>query len=128
MTHLPRCLPRQAEAGFTLIESLIALAILSITAVSFLRSTEANITRVSAIEARLAAAWAAQNRLTELELGLSPAEGQVPMLGQTVTIAVRQIPTFDPSLLEVEVTASAQDGSASFHLSGLVQTSAGGGS
>jgi hypothetical protein len=50
------------------------------------------------------------------------------MLGQTVTIAVRQIPTLDPSLLDVEVTASAQDGSASFHLSGLVQTSAEGGS
>lgn len=119
---------RHADDGFTLIEALIALAILSITAVSFLRSTEANLTRVSALEARTAAAWAAQNRLTELALGLHPAAGSVQMLGQQFTITVTQTQSPDAALLQTDVTASADDGQATAHLSGLVMTAGGGGS
>ena len=124
MTHLHP----ETEAGFTLIESLIALAILSITAVSFLRSTEANITRVAALEARMAANWAAQNRLTELTLGLSSDVGPVQMLGQPVTVAVRQVAGIDPAVLQVQVSAEAQDGGVRVEVSGLVRASAGGGS
>ncbi len=119
---------RENEAGFTLIEALIALAILSITAVSFLRSTEANIARVRALEARSAATWAAQNRLTERTLGLRPAEGPVHMLGQDFTVAVKDTPADDPAMVQVDVTATAQDGSASVHLSALMLNSDAGGS
>ena len=116
---------RQTEAGFTLIEALIALAILSITAVSFLRSTEANIARVTALEARTAATWAAQNRLTERVMGLQVADGPVQMLGQTFTLAVQEGPAPDPALVQVKVTASSEDASVRVTASGLVMNRAG---
>ena len=49
---------RAPTHGFSLIEALVALAILAITAVSFLRATEANISRVTALETRTAASGA----------------------------------------------------------------------
>ncbi len=118
---------RQTEAGFSLIEAMIALAILAITAVSFLRSTEANITRVGALEARFAATWAAQNWLTDRALGLHPAAGPVQMLGRDVTVVVKETPTSDPTLLQVDVTASVSQGAATVQLSGLVLASGAGG-
>ncbi len=116
---------RQTDAGFTLIEALIALAILSITAVSFLRSTESNIARVTALEARSAATRAAQNRLAERALGLPAPEGPVHMLGWDFAVAVQEVPEPDPALVQVKVTASTPDGSARVTVSGLVMTTAG---
>ena len=119
---------RPAEDGFTLIEALIALAVQSITAVSFLRATEANLTRVRALEVRTAAAWAAQNRLSELALGLHPAAGSVKMLGQQFMLTVTQTQGADAALSRADVTAIADDGQIAAHLSGLVMASGGGGS
>ena len=111
---------RRNDAGFTLIESLIALAVLAITAVSFLRATEANVARVSALEIRAAAAWVAQNRLAELTLRMRPAEGPVPMMGAAFTVAVVAVPTADPGLLQVDITATLAGGGAGAQLTGFV--------
>lgn len=116
---------RQTEAGFTLIEALIALAILSITAVGFLRSTEANIARVAALEARSAATWVAQNRLAERALGLPAPDGPVQMLGWDFAVTVQEVPEPDTALVRVSVTASSQDGAAMVTFSGLAMNVAG---
>ena len=123
MTGRPR-----TDAGFTLIEALIALAVLAITAVSFLRATEANVARVSTLEARTAATWVAQNRLAELTLGLQVADGPVRMLGQDFAVAVAATPTSDPGLVQVDVTVTLADGGTGAQLTGFVLHKAGGGS
>lgn len=104
---------RGAEAGFSLIEALIALAVLAITAVSFLRATEANVARVSALETRAAAGWVAQNRLAELSLGLMGIAGPgiggpdiggpVRQLGQDFAVTLTTTATADPGLLQVDI-------------------------
>lgn len=117
---------RRAEAGFTLIEALIALAVLAITAVSFLRATEANVARVSTLEARTAATWVAQNRLAELTLGLPAADGPVRMMGQDFAVAVATTPTSDPTLVQVDITATPAVGGTGAQLTGFVLRGAGG--
>ena len=119
---------RQTDAGFTLIESLIALAVLAITAVSFLRATEANVARVSALETRAAAGWVAQNRLAELTLGMTPAPGPVAMLGQDFTVTVATVPTADPGLAQLDIAVTRTGGGAGAQLTGFVAQAAGGGS
>lgn len=119
---------RRPETGFTLIEALIALAVLAITAVSFLRATEANVARVSTLEARTSATWVAQNRLAELTLGLSAADGPVRMMGQDFAVAVSPAPTSDPGLLQVDIAVTLADGGTGAQLTGFVLRRAEGGS
>lgn len=51
------------QSGFTLLESLIALAILAIALAAVLRATSASTSHVDALRLRLLADWVAQNRL-----------------------------------------------------------------
>src|SRR5665647_926391 len=51
------------QAGFTLLESLIALAILAIALAAVLHATSASTSHVDALRQRLLADWVAQNRL-----------------------------------------------------------------
>jgi general secretion pathway protein I len=53
------------RAGFTLIEVLIALAIVSIALMAALRASGQGATNVSELRARLLAGWVAENRLAE---------------------------------------------------------------
>jgi general secretion pathway protein I len=96
---------RSDDAGFTLIETLIALAVLSMTAVAMLGAVEAHIGRISALEYRAAAQWAAENHLVELTLGLEP-EAPAPMLGLQFEVLAEQTATEDPNLQRVDITAT----------------------
>ena len=59
------------DAGFTLIEALVAMVVLALGAVSLLAATEGHTARITAITDRTTARWVAENRLTELRLGLA---------------------------------------------------------
>lgn len=52
-----------SQRGFTLLESLVALAILAIALAAVLRATSASTSHVDALRQRLLADWVAQNRL-----------------------------------------------------------------
>ena len=125
MTSAP-IMARAPTNGFSLIEALIALAILAITAVSFLRATEANISRVTALETRTAASWVAQNRLAELTLGMAIPDTPVPMLGRNYTVAVTTTPTADPTLDRIDIVVTAPDDGTGNTLTGFVWTGGGG--
>lgn len=55
--------PRSCQKGFTLLESLIALAILAIALAAVMRATGASTNHVDALRQRLLADWVAENRL-----------------------------------------------------------------
>jgi general secretion pathway protein I len=122
---------RPTDAGFTLIETLVALAILAMSAVSLLGATEAHIARINALETRAAAQWVSENYLAELALGLSPSDDPAPMNGITFTVAATRTATRDPDLEQVEIVArDTVDGRDYGPLTGFVDTAAkqGGGS
>ena len=110
---------RNGEAGFTLIETLVALAVLALSSVAFLGATEAHVARIGALEYRTAALLAAQNYLQEVTLGLEPATTDV-LLGVTFLTRAERLPTADPDLqrLEIAVLAEGQDYA---RLTGFVQ-------
>jgi general secretion pathway protein I len=115
---------RATDAGFTLIETLIALAILAMTAVAMLGATEAHIARIAGLEYRAAAQWAAENYLVELTLGLEP-EAPAPMLGIQFDLQADMTATADPDLQRVDITATdAADGRSYARLTGFILTDA----
>lgn len=54
---------QRLQRGFTLLESLVALAILAIALAAVLRATSASTTHADALRLRLLADWVAQNRI-----------------------------------------------------------------
>ncbi|MDG5487182.1 type II secretion system minor pseudopilin GspI [Sphingomonas sp. BGYR3] len=95
------------QQGFSLIEALVALAVLAIATVGLVRTVETHIDSTRAMERRSAAMWVAENRLAELSLGVAPAgDAPVELLGQQWTVATTRTPTSDPALDKVRIAVS----------------------
>ncbi len=112
---------RQHDAGFTLIETLVALAVLSISAVAILGAVQAHIARIGGLETRAAALWAAENHLAELSLNVQPLVQPAPILGFAFTMDATVTPTADADLSRVDIAAS-QGGVTYARLTGFVDT------
>ena len=97
---------REDEAGFSLIEALVALAVLAIATVGLMRTVESHIDSTRAMERRTTAMWVAENRLAELE-ARAPGREQVEMLGQQWRVAVARRRTDDPEIERVRVEVFA---------------------
>ena len=93
------------EAGFTLIEAMVALVILGIAATGIIRAAEAHVDRLHALERRAAAAWVAENALSEAALGVPTAPEQA-MLGARWTVRTERSGSVDPDLQQVTVQVS----------------------
>ncbi len=110
------------DEGFSLIEALVALAILAIAAVGLTRTVESHIDSTRALERRAAAMWVAENRLAELELGANPGGGerQVEMLGTRWRVAVNRQATDDPEIIRVRIEVFGAEASPLASLDGFV--------
>lgn len=102
---------RAPEAGFTLMEALVAMAVLAVGAVSLLTATEGHAARIGEVIDRTAARWVAEARLAELRLGVEPEPGPVESYGRTWAVTAEIAPTDDPALARATV-AVAPEGAA----------------
>ena len=100
---------RHAQAGFTLMEALVAMAVLALGAVSLLTATEGHAARISAVTDRTLARWVAEQTLTAARLGL-PEETRVSVMGRAFPVEVTQTPTDDPDLSAITVDVMAPTG------------------
>jgi general secretion pathway protein I len=97
---------RACEQGFSLIEALVALAVLAIATVGLMRTVQSHIDSTRGVERRTTAMWVAENRLAELEAGISGASA-VEMLGQQWRISVDRRRTDDPEIARVRIQVFA---------------------
>ncbi len=97
---------RSGEAGFTLIEALVAMAVLAMGAVSLLSATEGHSRRITELSDRVAARWAAEYRLSEARVGLPGTLGSVEVYGIEFDVQVTRRPTNDPDLQAVSVSSA----------------------
>lgn len=99
-------------AGFTLIEALVALVVLALTAVALLGVAEAHVARINGLESRAIAQWVAENRLVELQIGGRTEQGPfTTMLGRDWRVSLSRKATADPELtaLEIRVTEAGTE-------------------
>ncbi|UWQ23145.1 type II secretion system minor pseudopilin GspI [Jannaschia sp. W003] len=116
-----------ADAGFTLIESLVALAVLAVGATTLLAAAEAHVGTIRGLEDRAAARWVAENHLAALRLGLDP-EPAARMMGADWTVAAEERPTADPAiamvLVRVAPVGGPGDGATAALLTGFIDRGA----
>ena len=95
------------NAGFSLIEALVALAVLAIATVGLIGAVEQHIDSTRAMELRSAAMWVAENRLAELGVGAAAGD-RVTMLDTNWTVGVTQRATADPEIVRVRVAVTRE--------------------
>ena len=106
--------PATNARGFTLIEVLIALAIVAIALASAMRAVGSVATGTQALHARLLAGWSADNRLTELHLEHAwPAFGVTSFACPQGNVALTCIQTVtatpNPLFRRIEVSVRSPD-------------------
>lgn len=120
---------RHSQRGFTLLESLVALAILAIALAAVLRATGASTNHVDALRQRLLADWVAQNRIA-LHAGrgdwlpVGSQQGEEVQAGLKLTWQETISSTPNPAFRRIEVSVASEEAPqhALRHLSGyLVQ-------
>lgn len=110
--------------GYSLMEAIVALFILSIAASGFLIATQAHIDGVRGLEDRIVGQWVAENRLTELALGDATPD-VVRTMGVDWSVRVKRTPTDDADLQAVEIVVSRANASGgTARLNGFIDVGA----
>lgn len=107
------------DAGFTLIEALVAMAVLAAGALGLLTAVERHSALARGLGDRTIARWAAENRLAEISLGLA-GPGAETLLGVDWRVAATVTATNDPDLARVDVTAGDAAHGADARLTQLI--------
>ena len=110
------------DSGFTLIEALVAMAVLAVAATGFIRATQAHIDVVGRVEARAAGGWVADNALTEARLGLTSTSA--PLLGRDWRATVAAAGSPDPDI--AALTVGAESGGVHVTMRGFRDTASAG--
>ena len=103
------------DAGFSLIEALVALVVLAFAGVALLGATESHTQRIAGLESRAIAQWVAENRMAELAVSPQAPRSEISTVGMLgIDWSVRQTikTTDEPDLLSVELTVSEGDRAA----------------
>lgn len=106
--------PRRRMGGFTLLEILVALAVLSIALLAALKSSGETMRNATGLKERTLAHWVALNRAAELELAgkwleLGTTHGQESMAGLVWYWTVVAEKTPDPEIRQAGIKIAREE-------------------
>jgi len=101
--------PAVKQSGFSLMEVLIALAVLAIAMAALVKSAGGFTSNQAYLENKTIAHWVALNQLAELRVsGEKQPEGQEEMAGRMWNWKVK-LETFSQNIMRVEVTVRREE-------------------
>lgn len=118
MHHSDNCSPARTS-GFTLIEVLIALAILSIALAAAMRATAMATTSAEEVKLRTYATWVAQNRAAEMTarrvfpaVGVENGQAEIAGIAFGWTASTNETPNSAFRKVEIAVTGASSTAGA----------------
>ena len=107
--------PRRRGGGFTLLEVLVALAIIALSLAAGLRAAGVLTDNAQRLAEVTAAQWCADNQLTGLRLarafpGIGDSDFTCEQLGATYRGVVQARPTPNPNFRRIDVTVADEQG------------------
>lgn len=111
---------RDAEAGFTLIETLVALTVLATSAVALMGAAQVHLGRIADLEQRAAAQWVAENALAETALGIDVNAQPATMLGYKFDVSADRTATSDPAVEKVTMMVTSPESGTMSRVFGFV--------
>ncbi len=117
---------RMQTEGFTLIEALVAMAVLAVGAVTMLTAVENHARRLAGLSDRVVARWVAEDRLARAALGVPVTDADNRMMDHDWAVDVARATTSDPELARIDIQVAAdRDTDALVTLTGFVDTTKG---
>ena len=100
----------EPEAGFTLIETLVAMAVLAVAGVTLLTASERHAAQTGKLVDRIGARWVAENGLAAatLDIGMQPEWSR--QIGQDWQVSATRAPVPDSGLDQVTVLVATPGG------------------
>lgn len=95
------------DAGFTLIETLVALAVLAVGAVALMGVVNDHASRIGALEDRIALRWVAENQLAARQLGVALEPEWTRVFDQRFEVSLSERPLTEAGLSETIATAES---------------------
>ncbi|SLN12958.1 hypothetical protein ROJ8625_00379 [Roseivivax jejudonensis] len=96
---------RATDAGFTLIEALVAMTVLGFGAVTLLTAAERHAAETRGLADRIVARWVAENALVTTQLGVEMRAEWRTALGQDIDIKTERRALDGSGLVEVHMVA-----------------------
>lgn len=108
-------IPRRPQRGFTLLEVLVAMAVISVALTAIIKTGSDTTANTAYLKQKTYAHWVAMNRMSELQAEKDwPSVGtdsdRVEMMGQEWEWIQTTTETVEPNLRRVEVSVIFADG------------------
>lgn len=107
-------LSRRHHAGFTLVEILVAMAVLAIAVAAVVAAVSSNVGNAAYIQDRTLAHWVAMNKIAELQVagdwpGVGTQSGESLMAARQWSWEVKVSSTEDPNVRRLDVAVFADE-------------------
>lgn len=98
---------RDNEGGFSLLEVLVAIAVLAVAASTILSAAESHVRIITGVTERTHARWIAENHLARLQSRKrTETQSEVTMAGRSWVVDTQRSDTADPDLERVDIAVS----------------------
>jgi general secretion pathway protein I len=98
------------EAGFTLIETLVAMAVLAVAGVTLLTASERHAAQTGRLVDRIGARWVAENGLAAATLDIAVQPEWVKQIGREWQVSLLRARVPDSGLDQVTILVAPQGG------------------
>ena len=113
---------RDTEAGFSVMEALVAMTVLAVTAAGFMEVAGQSVRQVDQVTDRTLARWVGQDLFARAPAGQDVTPGETEAWGRRFVITVNRAPSSVPALDRVWVQVTAQASRAQVTLEGYQPT------
>ena len=113
---------RDSQAGFSMIEGLVAMSVLAVAATGLLNAAETSVRQAGQVNERVLARWVTEDLMARVQAGAPVTPGRLQAWDRTFDITIETLSTDSPYVGRVAITAVQSAGGVASTLVGYQMT------